>query len=54
MATADKTKNSAQRAKGKVRAAAGTVASHDNVPPEGKAKMKDNLKQAGYVPDETT
>ena len=54
MARADKTKISAQRWKGKVPEAAGTVTDQDKVPAKGKAAMKDSLKQAGYVAEETT
>jgi uncharacterized protein YjbJ (UPF0337 family) len=48
MATTDKVKNSAQRAKGKVKEAAGTVTGNDKLRNEGKAdQRKGNLKQAG-------
>jgi uncharacterized protein YjbJ (UPF0337 family) len=48
MATTDKAKNTAQRAKGKVKEAAGTVTGNDKLRKEGKAdQRKGNLKQAG-------
>jgi uncharacterized protein YjbJ (UPF0337 family) len=48
MATRDKVKNSAQRAKGKVKEEAGKVTGDDNLEAKGKAdQKKGNLKQAG-------
>jgi uncharacterized protein YjbJ (UPF0337 family) len=48
MATTDKTKNSAQQAKGKVKEAAGKVTGNDKLQAKGKSdQMKGNLKQAG-------
>jgi uncharacterized protein YjbJ (UPF0337 family) len=48
MATTDKAKNSAQRAKGKVKEAAGSVTGNDKLRAKGKAdQTKGNLKQAG-------
>ena len=48
MATTDKLKNSAQRAKGKVKEAAGKITGGDNLRAKGKAdRMKGDLKQAG-------
>jgi uncharacterized protein YjbJ (UPF0337 family) len=48
MATVDKAKNSAQRAKGKVKEAAGKATGDDKLRNKGKAdQMKGNLKQAG-------
>jgi uncharacterized protein YjbJ (UPF0337 family) len=48
MATIDKAKNSAQRAKGKVKEAAGRVTGDDKLRAKGKAdQMKGDLKQAG-------
>jgi uncharacterized protein YjbJ (UPF0337 family) len=48
MATTDKAKNSAQRAKGKVKEAAGSVTGDDKLRAKGKAdQTKGNLKQAG-------
>ena len=48
MATTDKAKNTAQRAKGKVKEAAGTITGNDKLRSEGKAdQRKGNLKQAG-------
>jgi uncharacterized protein YjbJ (UPF0337 family) len=48
MAAVDKAKNSAQRAKGKVKEAAGAVTGDDKLRAKGKAdQMKGNLKQAG-------
>jgi uncharacterized protein YjbJ (UPF0337 family) len=48
MATTDKVKNTAQRAKGKVKETAGTVTRNDKLRNTGKAdQRKGNLKQAG-------
>jgi len=48
MAAIDKTKNTAQRAKGKVKEAAGKVTGDDKLRAKGKAdQTKGNLKQAG-------
>ena len=48
MATADKAKNSAQRAKGKVKETAGKATGNDKLRAKGKAdQTKGNLKQAG-------
>ncbi len=48
MATTDKAKNEAQRAKGKVKEAAGNVTGNDKLRAKGKAdQTKGNLKQAG-------
>jgi uncharacterized protein YjbJ (UPF0337 family) len=48
MATTDKAKNTAQRAKGKVKETAGKVSGNDKLRAEGKAdQTKGNLKQAG-------
>ena len=48
MATVDKAKNSAQKAKGKVKEVAGKVTGDDKLRAKGKAdQMKGNLKQAG-------
>jgi uncharacterized protein YjbJ (UPF0337 family) len=48
MATSDKAKNDAQRAKGKVKEAAGKVTGNDKLRAKGKAdQRKGNLKQAG-------
>ena len=48
MATADKAKNSAQRAKGKVKEIAGRVTGDDKLRAKGKTdQTKGNLKQAG-------
>jgi uncharacterized protein YjbJ (UPF0337 family) len=48
MATTDKVKNTAQRAKGKVKETAGTVTGNDKLRNKGKAdQRKGNLKQAG-------
>ncbi|MDQ6614356.1 MAG: CsbD family protein [Actinomycetota bacterium] len=48
MAATDKAKNSAQRAKGKVKEVAGKVTGDDTLQAEGKAdQMKGDLKQAG-------
>ena len=48
MATTDKVKNAAQRAKGKVKEAAGTATGNDKLRAEGKADQRNgNLKQAG-------
>ena len=48
MATADKAKNIGQRAKGKVKEAAGEVTGNEHLRAEGKAdQRKGNLKQAG-------
>ena len=48
MATTDKAKNSAQRAKGKVKVAAGAAGGNDKLRAKGKSdQMKGNLKQAG-------
>jgi uncharacterized protein YjbJ (UPF0337 family) len=48
MATTDKVKNEAQRAKGKVKEAAGKVTGNDKLRVKGKSdQTKGNLKQAG-------
>ena len=48
MATSDKTKNSAEQAKGKLKEAAGAITGNDKLRAEGKAdQTKANLKQAG-------
>ncbi len=48
MATTDKAKNEAQRAKGKVKEVAGKVTGNDKLRAKGKAdQKKGNLKQAG-------
>jgi uncharacterized protein YjbJ (UPF0337 family) len=48
MAAVDKAKNSAQRAKGKVKEATGAVTGDDKLRAKGKAdQVKGNLKQAG-------
>ena len=48
MATADKAKNSAQRAKGKVKETVGKATGNDKLQRKGKAdQTKGNLKQAG-------
>jgi uncharacterized protein YjbJ (UPF0337 family) len=48
VATADKAKNIGQRAKGKVKEAAGEVTGNEHLRAEGKAdQRKGNLKQAG-------
>ena len=48
MATTDKVKNTAQRAKGKVKEAAGTATGNDKLRAKGKTdQRKGNLKQAG-------
>ncbi len=48
MAATDKAKNSAQRAKGKVKEVAGAVTGDDELQAEGTAdQRKGNLKQAG-------
>ena len=48
MATPDKAKNSAQRARGKVREAAGKATGNDKLQANGKVdQMMGNLKQAG-------
>jgi uncharacterized protein YjbJ (UPF0337 family) len=48
MAATDKAKNSAQRAKGKVKEEAGKVTGNDKLEAKGKAdQRKGNLKQAG-------
>ena len=48
MATPDKAKNSAQRARGKVREAAGKATGNDKLQAKGKVdQMMGNLKQAG-------
>jgi uncharacterized protein YjbJ (UPF0337 family) len=48
MATADKAKNSAQRAKGKVKEVAGKATGNDKLRAKGKTdQTKGNLKQAG-------
>jgi uncharacterized protein YjbJ (UPF0337 family) len=48
MATTDKAKNNAQRAKGKVKEVAGKATGNDKLQAEGKSdQMKGNLKQAG-------
>ena len=48
MAATDKAKNSAERAKGKVKEAAGKVTGDDNLRAEGETdQMKGSLKQAG-------
>ncbi|MHB8467627.1 MAG: CsbD family protein [Acidimicrobiales bacterium] len=48
MATVDKAKNDAQRAKGKVKETIGKVTGDDKLQAKGKAdQMKGNLKQAG-------
>ena len=48
MATTDKAKNSAQRAKGKVKETAGKVTGNTKLERKGKAdQTKGNLKQAG-------
>jgi uncharacterized protein YjbJ (UPF0337 family) len=48
MTTADKAKNSAQRAKGKVKETAGKATGNDKLRAKGKAdQTKGNLKQAG-------
>ena len=48
MSTTDKAKNTAQRAKGKVKEAAGTVTGNDKLRSKGKVdQKKGDLKQAG-------
>jgi uncharacterized protein YjbJ (UPF0337 family) len=48
MATADKARNSAQRAKGKVKEAAGKATGNDKLQAKGKAdQRKGSLKKAG-------
>jgi uncharacterized protein YjbJ (UPF0337 family) len=48
MATADKAKNTAQRAKGKAKETAGKVTGNDKLQSKGKVDQKKaNLKQAG-------
>jgi uncharacterized protein YjbJ (UPF0337 family) len=48
MATTDKAKNTAQRAKGKVKEAAGAATGNDRMRNKGKAdQTKGNLKQTG-------
>lgn len=48
MATTDKAKNAAERAKGKVKEAAGAVTGNDGLRSKGKANQrKASLKQAG-------
>ena len=48
MGTTDKVKNTAQRAKGKVKQAAGTATGNDKLRAKGKAdQRRGNLKQAG-------
>jgi uncharacterized protein YjbJ (UPF0337 family) len=48
MATTDKAKNEAQRAKGKVKEVAGKVTGNDKLRAKGKVdQKKGNLKQAG-------
>ena len=48
MAATDKAKNNAQRAKGKVKEAAGTVTGNDKLRAKGKTdQRKGDLKQAG-------
>lgn len=48
MATTDKAKNTAERAKGKVKEAAGAVTGNDGLGSKGKAdQRKANLEQAG-------
>ena len=48
MATADKAKNSAQRAKGKVKETVGKATGNDKLRAKGKSdQTKGNLKQAG-------
>jgi uncharacterized protein YjbJ (UPF0337 family) len=48
MATADKASNSAQRAKGKVKEAAGKLTGNESLEAKGKTdRMKGELKQAG-------
>jgi uncharacterized protein YjbJ (UPF0337 family) len=48
MAATDKAKNTAQRAKGKVKEAAGAVTGNDKLRKKGKTdQTKGNLKQAG-------
>jgi len=48
MATADKARNSAQQAKGKVKEVAGKATGNDKLQAKGKSdQMKGNLKQAG-------
>jgi uncharacterized protein YjbJ (UPF0337 family) len=48
MATADKARNSAQRAKGKVKEAAGKATGNDKLQAKGKVdQRKGSLKQAG-------
>jgi uncharacterized protein YjbJ (UPF0337 family) len=48
MAATDKAKNTAQRAKGKVKETTGAVTGDDRLRAEGKAdQAKGNLKQAG-------
>jgi uncharacterized protein YjbJ (UPF0337 family) len=48
MATTDKAKNTAQRVKGQVKEAAGTVTGNDELRSKGKAdQRKGNLKEAG-------
>jgi hypothetical protein len=54
MATAGNIENSAEPAKGQVNEVSTTVTGQGNVPAEAKAKMKENLEQAGYVPEEAT
>ena len=48
MATSDKAKNDAQRAKGKVKEVAGKVTGNNKLQAKGKAdQRKGNLKQSG-------
>jgi uncharacterized protein YjbJ (UPF0337 family) len=48
MAATDKVRNSAQKAKGKAKEAAGKATGNDKLRAKGKAdQMKGNLKQAG-------
>jgi uncharacterized protein YjbJ (UPF0337 family) len=48
MAAVDKAKNTAERAKGKVKETVGKVTGDDKLRAKGKAdRMKGNLKQAG-------
>ena len=48
MATTDKAKNTAQKAKGKLKETAGKASGNDDLQAKGKAdQTKANLKQAG-------
>jgi uncharacterized protein YjbJ (UPF0337 family) len=49
MAATGKARNGTERTKGKVKEAAGKLTRNDKLQAEGKAQMKNNLKQAGYT-----